>query len=88
MELGPLLRYVDETSATIWLETAERCTVTIRCGDRTGESPTFTVHGHHYALVDVDGLTPGSSTPYTVELDSEPVWPLADSPYQIGRAHV
>jgi hypothetical protein len=85
LELGPLLRYVDETSATIWLETAERCTVTIRCGDRTGESPTFTVHGHHYALVDVDGLTPGSSTPYTVELDGEPVWPLADSPYPSSR---
>jgi hypothetical protein len=39
------------------------------------------VHGHHYALVDVDGLVPGSVTPYAVEVDGTPAWPSPDSPY-------
>jgi hypothetical protein len=83
--LGPLLRYVDETTATIWLETSERCTATVRCGDLVSESSTFTVHGHSYALVDLIGLAPGSSTPYTVELDGQLVWPPPDSPYPASR---
>jgi hypothetical protein len=33
------------------------------------------VHGHHYALVDVEGLEPGSRTPYTVRLDGAVAWP-------------
>ena len=73
--LGPLLRYVDETCATVWVETDRACTVTVRAGGRTASRPTFAVHGHHYALVDVEGLPVGSRTPYVVELDGEPVWP-------------
>ena len=37
---------------------------------------TFCVEGHHYALVIVEGLAPGSSTPYEVRLDGERRWPL------------
>ncbi len=69
--IGPVLRYVGETEATIWVETDEPCQVTV-----LGVSePTWTVFGHHYALLVIDGLTPGSSTPYTVQLDDETVWP-------------
>ncbi|HZB29737.1 MAG TPA: alkaline phosphatase D family protein [Streptosporangiaceae bacterium] len=77
--LGPLLRQVGEHTATVWVET-----------DKPGEvnvlgatSLTFTVHGHHYAIVEVGGLAPGSSTPYEVRLDGEVVWPepaMADFP--------
>lgn len=73
--LGPMLRHVDRTSATIWVETGAPCTVDI-CG-RT--SRTFTVHGHHYALVVIEGLEPGSCTPYEVALDGERRWPLDGS---------
>ncbi len=73
--LGPLLRYVDETTATIWLETDAPCEVTVL----GATSRTFAAHGHHYALVDVEGLAPGTSTPYTVTLDGETVWPPAGS---------
>ncbi|MBA2477173.1 MAG: alkaline phosphatase family protein, partial [Sporichthyaceae bacterium] len=69
--LGPLLRYVDDTSATVWVETDRPCTVRVL----DSESPTFTVHGHHFALVDVLGLEPGSSTPYEVHLDGARCWP-------------
>lgn len=77
LKLGPLLRYVDETRATIWVETDEPCTVEI-LGHQV---PTWTVHGHHYALVLIEGLEPASETPYEVRLDGSRVWPLADSPY-------
>ncbi|GAB3770859.1 alkaline phosphatase D family protein [Nocardioides pacificus] len=75
------MRYVDETSATIWVETASAGTVTVRAGDHTAQAATFAAHGHHYALVEVQGLAPGSVTPYAVELDGGPIWPPADSPY-------
>jgi phosphodiesterase/alkaline phosphatase D-like protein len=83
--LGPLLRYVDGTSATIWVETAERSIVTIRTAGRAFQSPTFTVHGHHYALVEVSGLEPGSIQEYAVDIGGEHVWPPGDSPYPPSR---
>ncbi|WP_460963191.1 alkaline phosphatase D family protein [Parasphingorhabdus pacifica] len=74
--LGPLLRYVDDTSATVWVETDVAATVEVLgCTART-----FQVRGHHYALVPVRGLRPGSTTPYQVRLDDEPVWPVGDEP--------
>ncbi|QNN54130.1 alkaline phosphatase D family protein [Nocardioides mesophilus] len=73
--LGPLMRYVDETSASIWVETGHSATVTVRAADRSFEARTFSVHGHHFALVEVQGLEPGSKTPYTVEVNSRQVWP-------------
>ena len=73
--LGPLLRYTGETDATVWVETDAPCDVEVLgCHART-----FCVHGHHYALVHVEGLAKGSSTPYEVLLDGERVWPLPDS---------
>ncbi|MGH3366385.1 MAG: alkaline phosphatase D family protein [Nocardioidaceae bacterium] len=83
--LGPLLRYVDETTASIWVEVATRATVTAVVGERRFDSHTFTVHGHHYALVQVDGLDPGTSTTYQLRIDDTPVWPAADSAYPPSR---
>ena len=73
--LGPLLRYVDATSATIWVETDGPGTVTVTAGGHSGSAATFGAHGHHYALVEVTGLEPGAKTPYTVAVDGEEVWP-------------
>ena len=58
--LGPMLRHVSDTTATIWVETDAACTVEV-LGHRAS---TFTVADHHYALVIVEGLTPGTITPY------------------------
>jgi len=69
--LGPLLRYVGSTTATVWVETDGPCTVEV-LGHR---SPTFHVEGHHYGLVLLDGLEPGTERPYDVRLDGAPVWP-------------
>ena len=69
--LGPLLRHVSDTSATIWVETDQACSVEVLgCVTRT-----FAVCDHHYALVIVEGLEPGSTTPYEVRLDGERHWP-------------
>jgi len=75
--LGPVLRHVGETTASVWVQTARAATVSLLgCSART-----FEVAGHHYALVAVTGLTPGSVTPYDVDVDGERVWPQATSPY-------
>jgi hypothetical protein len=79
--LGPLLRHVDETTACIWVETQGPGLVTLTAGEHQAEARTFAVHDHHYALVCVEGLSPGTKTPYTVSVDGEQVWPEADSPY-------
>ncbi|MET3985452.1 alkaline phosphatase D family protein [Streptomyces sp. PvR034] len=83
LRLGPLLRYVDwDTggSATIWVETDRPTTAEVRCADGAGGSArTFQIAGHHYALVPVTGLTPGSTTAYEVVLDGVRVWPQPDS---------
>ncbi|CAM5531058.1 alkaline phosphatase D family protein [Streptomyces griseus] len=83
LRLGPLLRYVDwETgsTATVWVEASRPCTVEVRCADgASGSSPTFAVAGHHYALVVVTGLTPGSTTAYEVLIGSRRVWPPDDA---------
>lgn len=80
LRLGPLLRYADGASATVWVEASRPCTAEVRCADGArGEARTFQVAGHHYALVPVTGLTPGTTTPYDVLLDGTRVWPLPDS---------
>ncbi|MEU8666114.1 alkaline phosphatase D family protein [Streptomyces anulatus] len=83
LRLGPLLRYVDWESgatATVWVEASRPCTVEVRCADgASGTSPTFSVAGHHYALVVVTGLTPGSTTAYEVLIGSRRVWPPDDT---------
>ncbi|MDX6678425.1 MAG: hypothetical protein QOE31_2477, partial [Solirubrobacteraceae bacterium] len=75
--LGPLLRYVSDTEATVWVETASPCTVTVLGRD----AATFEVAGHHYALVLLEGLQPGSTTPYEVHLDGLTCWPPRDDEY-------
>src|SRR5262245_22057400 len=72
--LGPLLRYTGTESATFWVETSAPCEVEIL--DR--RTRTFSVEGHHYALLLVDDLEPGSVIPYEVRLDGELVWPPDD----------
>ncbi|MBG6189753.1 hypothetical protein IWX64_000680 [Arthrobacter sp. CAN_A212] len=79
--LGPMMRYVDLTSASIWVETRRAAQVTVAAGQRTWTARTFGVHGHHYALVEVDGLEPGSVSEYTVSIDGELVWPEEGSTY-------
>ena len=76
--LGPLLRHVDATSAAVWVETAATAVVTVRAAGRSWPARTFAAHGHHYALVHVDELAPGTVTPYTVDIDDEEVWPPAN----------
>ena len=69
--LGPLIRHVSDTDATVWVETSEACEVEI-LGHR---EPTFRVEGHHYALVCIGGLEPASRNEYEVRLDGEVCWP-------------
>jgi hypothetical protein len=79
--LGPLLRHVDPVSATVWVETDRACEVSV-LGRR---ARTFRVGGHHYALVVVEGLEPGSVTPYEVHLDGVRVWPQEGAPVPPSR---
>jgi hypothetical protein len=72
--LGPLLRYVGTESASFWVETSRACEVDV-LGHR---GRTFAVEGHHYALILVDGLEPGSMIEYDVRLDGAVVWPPQD----------
>jgi hypothetical protein len=69
--LGPLLRYVGETEATLWVETDGPCEVSAL----HAAAPTFCVRGRHYGLLYVKGLEPGTRYEYAVELDGERVWP-------------
>ena len=70
--LGPILRHVGSTDATIWVQTDSACRVEVLgCTARTWE-----VGGHHFALICVEGLEPGSTTPYDVRLDGTVVWPV------------
>ena len=85
LRLGPLLRHVSDTTATVWVQTAHPTRVTVRCAGREASAPTFGVHGFHYALVVLTGLEPGSVNPYTVSLDGERVWPPRDSTFPESR---
>ncbi|MGY4921185.1 alkaline phosphatase D family protein [Streptomyces sp. 900105755] len=82
LRLGPLLRYTDGSSATVWVESSRPCAAEVRCSDGAGGTArTFQVAGHHYALVPVTGLTPGTAPSYDVLLDGAHVWPPAGSPF-------
>jgi PhoD-like phosphatase len=79
--LGPLLRYVGSTDATIWVETDAACEVEVLgCSSRT-----FRVGDHHYALIHVEGLAPGKAREYEVRLDGEKVWPEPGFPPSVIR---
>ncbi len=79
--LGPLLRYVGHDCAAVWVETDGPDTVTVRAGEHEARAATFAVHGHHYALVELTGLEPGTHTAYQVHLGEQQVWPEPDSAF-------
>ncbi len=69
--LGPMLRHVGERHATIWVEVDQPAEVEV-----LGHAArTFQVGGHHYALVLVEGLAPGSTREYGVTANGHGVWP-------------
>jgi hypothetical protein len=72
--LGPLLRHVGPAEATIWVEASRACQVEV-----LGHAArTFEVAGHHYGLVVVTGLRPGTEYAYQVALDGAVRWPGPD----------
>src|SRR5918999_5307033 len=83
--LGPLLRYAGPSDATVWVETDAPCEVEVLVEDSfegsSHRSRTFRVGGHHYALVHVTGLRPGTQREYGVALDGERRWPQPGSPF-------
>jgi PhoD-like phosphatase len=79
--LGPLLRYAGARDAIVWVETDVPCEVGVVVGDSFHRSRTFRLGDHHYALVYVTDLEPGSSYEYEVRLDGERIWPEPDSPF-------
>ena len=74
--VGPLLRYVDSTEATVWLEVSAPCRVTIRAGEQELSEPSWGVFGHHFAVLHLRDLPEGAETEYEVALDGEAAWPL------------
>jgi hypothetical protein len=81
LRLGPILRYVSDTQATVWVETDDACEVQVLgCRART-----FRVGGKHYGLVAIRDLEPDSSTEYDVTLDGITAWPAAVSPFPPPR---
>ena len=79
--VGPLLRHIGPSDATIWVETDAACEVEVRIGEASHRARTFRVGDHHYALVHATDLAPGASHEYEVLLDGETVWPEPDSPF-------
>ncbi len=72
--LGPFQRGLGTTGIRIWVETDAPCTVEV-LGHR---ADTWTVAGHHYGLVELDGLERGTDEAYEVVLDGEVAWPDPD----------
>lgn len=77
--IGPILRHVGETDATVWVETDAACDVEVL----GGREKTFCVAGHHYALVCIDDLEPKTRTEYDVRLDGEVKWPEPGSKFPL-----
>src|SRR5205814_10172198 len=72
-----MLRYVSRTEAVVWVEADAPCEVEV-----LGHAQrTFRVRGHHFGVVAVRGLEPGTTTPYEVRLDGERVWPEEGSAF-------
>ncbi|MDG4829532.1 alkaline phosphatase D family protein [Solwaraspora sp. WMMD1047] len=80
--IGPVLRRVVGRRATIWVETSGPALVRVSTPDgAAGEAVTFTAFDHHYALVVVNGLTPGQASPYQVFIDDDLAWPEPGAAY-------
>ncbi|MGC1215215.1 MAG: alkaline phosphatase D family protein [Micromonospora sp.] len=78
--IGPLLRRVVGTRATVWVETSAPAVVAVRTADgASGTAPTFTAYDHHYAIVVVEGLAPDRATTYEVLVDGEVAWPVPEN---------
>src|ERR1700761_7360511 len=55
--IGPVLRRVVGTTATVWVETTAPARVRVEAeGGGAGSAATFSAYGHHYAIVIVGGL--------------------------------
>ena len=76
--LGPILRHVDSTTATVWVETSHNATVEVRSHGQSARAETFSVEGHHFALVLLQGLEPATEDTYEVAIGGRPVWPRPD----------
>lgn len=84
--LGPMIRHLEETTASIWVETTTAGTVAVETDSGIFRARTFGAHGHHYALVALDGLPAGAELEYRVSLDGHPVWPeSSDFPPSVIR---
>ena len=81
VRVGPLLRHVGITDATVFLETDEACQVEIL----GATADTFEVEGHHFALVCISDLDPGTDHPYEVRLDGVKAWPPPDYEFPAPR---
>lgn len=75
--LGPVLRHVGDTTASVWVQLSRAATVEVL----GTTARTFEVAGHHFALVPVTGLDPDTVYPYQVLVDGERVWPPSASPF-------
>ncbi|SIS22376.1 DUF7800 domain-containing protein [Williamsia sterculiae] len=80
--LGPIVRYVDEHRATMWFETSRPATVVVSTATAAAvEEQTWDVHGHHYAMLILEGLPAGTEVSYAVDLRcgeiTQRVWPEA-----------
>jgi hypothetical protein len=63
--IGPVLRRVVGDRATIWVETTAPARVRVEVtGGGAGTAQTFSGYGHHYAIVIVSGLVPGTANEY------------------------
>ena len=67
--LGPLLRFVGEHHASIWVQTSGPARVSVVVDGHTHDAATFVVEGHHYALVVVGGLAPTIWSTAKVQVD-------------------
>jgi hypothetical protein len=86
--LGPILRRVVGSRATVWVQTAGPATVEVRTASGAGGAArTFTAYGRHYALVVVEGLPPAGVDEYRVLLDGEQAWPPPDYRYPAPAIH-
>jgi len=83
--LGPMTRYADQDTVTVWVETSSTCQVEVRTREGCWRARSFEVEGHHYALVVVDGLTHGADLDYSVWLDARQVWPEPGGAWPASR---
>ncbi|PYE19112.1 PhoD-like phosphatase [Williamsia limnetica] len=69
--LGPILRFVDTTRATVWVETDRECAVEVTASTgQSGMEQTWEVKGHHFAIVQLINLPSGALIDYSVTLSA------------------